>query len=91
MLSPSIPEVAETSFKLNPHQPRITKESSTQMKCLSKSQKVVNHWFQLFYEILDDEKLTDKFWSTIKLALGAEGNPKEFIVANIPKRNASRV
>jgi hypothetical protein len=91
MPSPSTPEVAETSFKMNPHQPRITKESSTQMECLGKSQKPVNIWFQLFFDILDDEKLIDKLWSTIKLALGAEGNLEEFIASNLPERNTSRV
>jgi hypothetical protein len=56
-----------------------------------KSQKVVDLWFQLFSDILDDEKLTEKLWNTIKVALGAEGNPEEFIVANLPERKASRV
>jgi hypothetical protein len=57
--SPSILEVVETSFKLIPHQPRIARESSTQMESSGKSQKVVDLWFQLFSDILDDEQLIE--------------------------------
>jgi hypothetical protein len=56
-----------------------------------KSQKVVDLWFQLFYDILDDEKLTEKLWNTIKMVLGAEGNLREYIVSNLPERKASQV
>jgi hypothetical protein len=70
MPSYSTPEVVETSFKLNPHWPRITKESSTRMEFLGKSRKVINILFHLFSDILYDVQLTDKLPSTIKFSLG---------------------
>jgi hypothetical protein len=91
MPSPSTPVVVEMSSKLNPHHPRVARESSTQMESSGKSQKVVDLWIQLFSNILDDEQLTEKLWNTIKVALGAEGNPEEFISTNLQERKASRV
>jgi hypothetical protein len=57
----------------------------------SESQKDVDLWFQLFFDILDDKQLAGKLWNTIKVALGVEGNIGDFIVANLSKRKASRV
>jgi hypothetical protein len=81
----------DSSFKPNPQQPKASRESSAQMDPSGKAQKVVDLWLQLFSDILDDEQLTGKLWNTIKLALGAEGNPEEFITANLPEKNASRI
>jgi hypothetical protein len=61
------------------------------MESSDKSQKDVELWLQLFSNILDDEQLTEKLQNKIKVALGIEGNPEEFIVANLPERKASRV
>jgi hypothetical protein len=57
---PSTPEDYETSFNLNPCHPRITRESLAQMESSSKSHKFVDIWFQLFSNILDDDKITKK-------------------------------
>jgi hypothetical protein len=89
--SPSTPEFIENSFKMNPHQPRITRESPSQMECSGQTQKSINLWFQLFSNISNNENITNKLQRTIKMALGVEGNLKEFIVSSLPKRNSSRV
>jgi len=58
---------------------------------LGKSHKVVDLWFQLFSDILDDEQLTEKLQNTIEVTLGFEGNPEEFIASNFLERKESRV
>jgi len=52
---------------------------------------VVDIWFQLFSNILYDEQLTEKLQNTIKMALGDEGNLKEYNVSNLLERKTSRV
>jgi hypothetical protein len=86
----SKPAVVETISKMNSHQPRVSRESYAQMESSGKPKKVVDLWIQLFSDILDDEQLTEKFHNTMKVALGAEGNPKEFVVINLPERKTSR-
>jgi hypothetical protein len=48
-------------------------------------------WIQLFFDILDDEKLTKKLWNTINVNLGAKGNLKEFMFSNLSENNSNRV
>jgi hypothetical protein len=84
-------EVVESNFKLTPHHWRITRESYIQLESFNKSQKVVDLWFQLFFDILDDEQLTEKLWNAIKTALGVEGNLGEYIFANLLERKESHV
>jgi len=56
-----------------------------------RSHKAIDLWFQLFFDILDDEKLTTKFWNTIKVILGDEERIEKLIVANISERKTSRI
>ena len=79
------------SFKTSPHQSTVVRESIVQMESLGKSLNDIGLWIQLFYNILDDEYLIEKLWNKIKVAMGAEGNPYEFIVSNHPERKESRV
>jgi hypothetical protein len=58
---------------------------------LGKSHKVVDLWFQLLFDILYDEQLTEKLQNIIEVTLGAEGNPEEFIATNLPERKSRRV
>jgi len=84
MPSPPTPVVLETSLKITSHQLRFVRESVAQMESLGNTQKDVVLWFQLFSDILDDEQLTEKLGNTIKVVVGDEGNPEEFIVSNLP-------
>jgi len=72
--SSAVPEVAERSFKPNPHQPRVVGESLSQMEPLGTSHKALDLWLQLFSNILDDEQLSGKLQNKIKMALGTKGN-----------------
>ena len=52
----------------------------------SKSQKVIDVWFCLLYDILSDANITERFWNILKLVMG-NGEPfGEVVIANLPKR-----
>jgi hypothetical protein len=54
-------------------------------------QNVVDLWFQLFYDIVWNDQLTDKLHNALYLFLGNEEPTKARIRTNIPKKNAQRV
>jgi len=57
----------------------------------TKSKNTIDLWFQLFSDILDEEKLTKMLWNMIKGTLETEGNQEELIISNLPERNTSRI
>jgi hypothetical protein len=55
------------------------------------SQNVINLWFQLFSEILGDDRLTEKLQNTLYLVLGDEGTPETIVTTNLPEKNTQRI
>jgi hypothetical protein len=58
---------------------------------LEKSQSVINIWFQLFFDILGDDQITDKLCNTLYLILGNEGTPETIVRTNLPEKNTRRI
>jgi hypothetical protein len=82
--SPPMPKVEEMSSKLSSQYLSVSRESIYYMESLGKSQKAINIFLQLFFYILDVEKLTKNLRNTINMALRAEGKLEEFIAYNLP-------
>jgi hypothetical protein len=52
---------------------------------LVRSQHIIELWFRLLFDILDDEQLTTELWNQLKGIFKIETNPKEFVVAHLPE------
>jgi hypothetical protein len=55
------------------------------------SQSLINLWFQLFFDILEDEQLTEKLRNTLYLILGNEGTLDAIVRTNLPEKNTQRI
>jgi len=45
----------------------------------------------LFFDILGDDKLTEKLCNTLYLILGNEGTPEAIVRTNLPEKNTQRI
>jgi hypothetical protein len=77
------PKFMEPVSKFTPHHLQITKDYFFWLESSGKSQKEVDIWFQLFFDILDEEKLIETLQNTIKMVLGDKGNLGEYIATNL--------
>jgi hypothetical protein len=93
----SAPEIRKTLLN-SPFNPRPLKllphllhpKSCKLKKTREQSQNIINLWFQLFSEILGDDRLSEKLWNTLYLILGDEGTPETNITTNLPEKNTQR-
>jgi hypothetical protein len=74
MSKPTISIVVEPSFEL---QPRFKENLFAPKDPPTKSQKTIDLWFQLFFDILDDKQLTKNLWNVLKGTLEAEEHTEE--------------
>jgi len=88
MSKPAILAVVEPSVEI---QPRVAKNMFSLKDPPTKSQNTIDLWFQLFFEILDEKKLTKTLWNMLKGTLETEGSQEKLIIANLPERNTSRI
>ena len=68
-----------------PRNPSVTSRQPEQ------PQNVVDLWFQLFFDILGNDQLTEKFHNALYLVLGNEEPIEAGIRANLPKKSTKRV
>jgi len=80
MSKPTMMIVVEPSIEI---QPRVTENMLAPKDLPTKSQNIIDLWFQPFSDILDDERLTKKLWNVLNGTLDVEGSPKEPIVSNL--------
>jgi hypothetical protein len=88
MYEPTISIVGKPSVE---NQPRVMEIFLAPKDLLVKSQNTIDLWFQIFYDILDDEQLTKKFQNALKVNLEVEGIQEELVVSNLPERHIGRV
>jgi hypothetical protein len=55
------------------------------------SQNIINVWFQLLFEFLEDDLLSDKLQNTLYLILGDEGAPETKITTNLLEKNTQKI
>jgi hypothetical protein len=74
-----------------PTSPPTPRNSAIPRKHPEQSQSVINLWFQLFFDILGDDQLTEKLCNTLYLILGNEGTPEAIVRTNLPEKNTQRI
>jgi hypothetical protein len=94
-----IPEVVEntprSSCQPNPAQaptsPLAPRNSAIPRKHPDQSQSVINQWFQLFFDILGDNQLTEKLRNTPYLIPGNEETSEAIVRTNLLENNTHRI
>jgi hypothetical protein len=74
-----------------PASPPALRNPVVPMRQPEQSQNVVDLWFQLFYDILGNDQLTEKLRNALYLVLGTEESPEMRIRTNLPEKNTQRV
>jgi hypothetical protein len=93
------PEIRENPPKVTlqpktaqaPASPLAPRNNVNSRRPREQSQNIINLWFQLFSEILGDDRLSKKFHNTFYLILGDEGTPETTITTNLLEKNTQRV
>jgi hypothetical protein len=80
------PKIAEV-----PASPPAPRNPVVPMRQPEQPQNVVDLWFQLFFDILWNDQLTEKFRNALHLVLGNEESLETRIRTNLPKKNTQRV
>jgi hypothetical protein len=74
-----------------PASPAAPRNPIAMPRQLEKPQNVFDLWFQLFYDIMENDQLTKKLCNALYLVLGNEEPLEARIRANIPKKSTQRV
>jgi hypothetical protein len=61
------------------------------MRQPEQTQNVVDLWFQLFFDILGNDQLTEKLCNALYIFLGTEEYSETRIRTNLPEKNTQRV
>jgi hypothetical protein len=70
-----------------PSSPPTPRNLIVPMRQPEQSQNVVDLWFQLFFDILGKDQLTEKLCNSLYLFLATEESPETKIRTNLPKKN----
>jgi hypothetical protein len=82
------PEVAsQPNLAQAPTSPRTPRNFAIPRRHHEQSQSVINLWFQLFFDILGGDQITEKLCNTLYLILGNEGTLEAIVRTNLPEKN----
>jgi hypothetical protein len=84
MSNSAIPEVVNPSCT-PPYQ--VAKTFVPSKGPYHESKNIISLWLELFYDILNDEHLTQKLRNTIIISMGVEGNVEGSIVVNLTEKD----
>ena len=74
-----------------PSSPLAPRNPVVMMRQPEQPQNVVELWFQLLYDILGNDQLTEKLHNALYLVLGNEEPTEARIRTNLPEKSTERV